>query len=101
MHQLFLFVVAEYSTPTAPLNQVVIWDYILLKPDPSNPDTPLDAYRIDLDDENWKYFLKDKALLGKDITLKFYWDEMPITSFMKMGVSDTVYTFKMPNSYTK
>ena len=38
-------------------------------------------------------------LRGVDVKLKLYYDTMPITSTMTMGVSDVVGEFKLPDDY--
>ena len=95
--QLFCFLVASYETEDHTLNQVVVWDKIV----ESSSYYPTDVKRIDIENLLIKYPLTDKgsALRGKDITLSFYWDTMPITSSMYMGVSDHNYTFTFPENY--
>ncbi len=90
--QLFVFVCAEYSTSTNPLNQVVVWDRIV---EASSPKTISETNAV------IKYSLIDQGteLRGKDVTLKVYYDTMPITSKMSMGVSDVEGVFTLPDNY--
>ncbi|GMI14404.1 hypothetical protein TrVE_jg13204 [Triparma verrucosa] len=91
--QLFVFICAEFSTPSNPLNQVVLWDKII------------EAKDVDkvIDEKNSiiKYSLISQGtdLRGVEVELKMYWDTMPITSTMSMGVGDVVGKFTLPNDY--
>ena len=73
------------------LNQVVVWDKII-------------EYRnqTKLHEKNTfvKYTLIDQAdnLRGKEISLKLYWDHMPITGRV-YTVMDSNSTFVLPKKY--
>ena len=56
LHQLFVFVVAEYETDTNPLNQVIIWDKII---------TAKKDAKLKLNNEFVKY-----ALIGQSADLR-------------------------------
>ena len=92
--QLFVFVCAEYSTPTNPLNQVVLWDKIIEAVDPKKTVHEKNAVI--------KYPLLDQRdeLRGKEVTLRLYIDEMPLTSAMAMRSSDTSSVFTLPKEYS-
>ena len=64
--QLFVFVVAEYATPTNELNQVVIWDKII--------QTKADA-KIQFTKDRAEYFLADQfnELRNVPVQLKLTW----------------------------
>ena len=92
--QLFVYVVASYSTPDTPNNQIVLWDKII-----EADDTKL------IQEKNvfCKYALVDQAdnLRGKDIQLQLMWDHMPITGLLYMGQQEpsTASTFTLPTEY--
>ena len=93
--QLFVYVVAQYSTESKVLNQVVIWDKIVEN---------IDEDKV-INEENIfvKYALVDQAdgLRGKDVSLQLMWDHMPVTGFMHMGEQpmDTTSSFTLPTEY--
>jgi signal peptidase complex subunit 3 len=70
--QIFVFVTGEYSTPTNPLNQVILWDKIIERPE----DAKLNLKKVHV-----KYGLIDQGeeLRGANVTLRLYWDHMPLT----------------------
>jgi signal peptidase complex subunit 3 len=67
-----VFVTGEYSTPTNPLNQVILWDKIIERPE----DAKLNLKKVHV-----KYGLIDQGeeLRGANVTLRLYWDHMPLT----------------------
>jgi signal peptidase complex subunit 3 len=93
--QLFVYVVASYSTESKQNNQVVIWDKILESVDPNKV----------IREENVfvKYALVDQGdeLRGKDVKLTLMWDHMPITGFLYMGEQpdETTSSFTLPSEY--
>lgn len=90
--QLFVFVVAEYATKTNPINQVVIWDEIVESKEKAH---------IRQRGKFVKYGLIDQVaeLRGKDITLKLFWEQMPLTGQVTLhSGGDKVFT--MPEQYT-
>lgn len=95
--QLFVYVVASYSTSSNPKNQVVLWDKIVEATDPD------EAKVIKEDNVFVKYALVDQAdeLRGKDVTLSLMWDHMPITGTLYMGEQDesTASSFNLPAEY--
>jgi|LauGreSBDMM110SN_4_FD.fasta_scaffold101836_1 signal peptidase complex subunit 3 len=93
LKQLFVFVVAEYESPTKPLNQVIVWDKIIESPKDAN---------IDRKGELCKYALasQEQELRNKTITLKLIWDHMPITGRLYNG-EGTAPSYKLPGQYMK
>jgi signal peptidase complex subunit 3 len=93
--QLFVFVCAEYATPSNPLNQVVLWDKIIESTDAES------LKSIHVKNVKIKYPFADQydELRGVPVTLKVYYDTMPLTAQMYMGVSDTVGEFTLPDEY--
>lgn len=93
--QLFVYVVASYSTSSKEINQIVVWDKILEAIDPKKV----------IDEENVfvKYALVDQGdeLRGKDVTLTLMWDHMPITGLLYMGQqsADQTTSFTLPTEY--
>lgn len=89
--QLFVFVVAEYTTAVNPLNQVIIWDKIVK----SKEEAHLKFYN-----EFIKYALIDQGaeLRNRTITLKLYFDHMPITGRIYVGNTSN-RTFTLPGKY--
>ncbi|CAM9158760.1 unnamed protein product, partial [Ectocarpus sp. 4 AP-2014] len=69
--QLFAFVVAEYETPTNPVNQVILWDKIV--------ESAEEAHLLQ-HDMTVKYGLIDEGagLRNTSVTLMLYWDHMPL-----------------------
>lgn len=93
IHQLFAYVVAEYASEECPYNQVVVWDQIIKS-----------SGEADLHDDNVfsKYALVDHGmgLRGTNVTLKLYWDHMPLTGslFINSG-SSARSSFVLPKKY--
>lgn len=90
-HQVFVFVVAEYTTDDDRLHQVVIWDRIL---------TSKDKLKLKETNEFVKYPLLSRGpdLRGRKIALKLMWDHMPITGSMYFEHKGN-NTFKLPSKY--
>jgi signal peptidase complex subunit 3 len=91
LKQLFVFVVAEYESTANPLNQVIIWDKIVTKPE--------DAW-IRQSNEFVKYALIDQGheLRNKTINLRLMWDHMPLTGRLYNG-DERKSSFTLPGSY--
>jgi signal peptidase complex subunit 3 len=93
--QLFVYVVASYSTPSKEINQIVVWDKIM---------EAIDVKKI-IEEENVfvKYALVDQGdeLRNKDVTLQLMWDHMPITGLLFNGRQsiDSTSTFSLPSEY--
>mmetsp|Transcript_1107 Transcript_1107/g.1524 ORF Transcript_1107/g.1524 Transcript_1107/m.1524 type:complete len:177 (-) Transcript_1107:241-771(-) len=95
--QLFVYVVASYTSDLNPKNQIVLWDKIVEA-------TDSDHQKILKQDNVFvKYALVDQAdnLRGQDVTLTLMWDHMPITGMLYMGEQDKTQTssFTLPQEY--
>ncbi|KAL5460374.1 hypothetical protein EMCRGX_G033820 [Ephydatia muelleri] len=91
--QLFVYVLAEYSTDKNPVNQVVLWDKIILRGD--------SAY-LDLSGVKTKYrFFDDgKGLKGNSIKLQVLWNVIPLAGQLPLIGSKSV-TVPFPERYLK
>ena len=89
--QLFVFVTAQYRTPTNGFNEVVIWDRVVNQTG--------DA-RLRLSAAFNKYPIIDQhtELRGAAITLALNWDVMPITGLLHQG-RRALSTVRMPPAY--
>ncbi|WOL03828.1 hypothetical protein Cni_G12548 [Canna indica] len=89
--QVFVFLAAEYATPKNSLNQISLWDHIILDKDQANFQTKV----------NSKYPLIDQGsnLRGRKVDIVLHWHVMPKTGRMvrdKLLLSD----FHLPEVYT-
>mmetsp|Transcript_12752 Transcript_12752/g.37972 ORF Transcript_12752/g.37972 Transcript_12752/m.37972 type:complete len:178 (+) Transcript_12752:199-732(+) len=77
LKQLFVFVLAEYATPSNELNQVILWDKIV--------ETEEDA-RLDERNVYVKYALIDQTNELRNTSVNYYlvWDHMPVTGRLFM-----------------
>ncbi|CAM9509838.1 unnamed protein product [Chrysoparadoxa australica] len=91
--QLFVFVVAEYASETNPVNQVILWDKIIQRPE----DAHLKNKNVFI-----KYGLIDQGqeLRNNSVTLKMYWDHMPLTGRLFVD-SDSKEPFVLPGEYKR
>ncbi|KAJ1974863.1 Signal peptidase complex subunit [Dimargaris verticillata] len=88
--QVFLMAVAEYATPTHPVNQVVLWDSIIQSPE--DAEFKLKKYRN-------KYQFKDftEKFGTKTANLTVYWDVTPYVGFLQTTrLGQTSQTFTIP-----
>ncbi len=92
--QLFVFVVASYSTDTNPKNEVVLWDKIVEAVHPNDMVIKEDNIIV-------KYALVDQGaeLRGKEVELKLMWDHMPLTGGLFMAESTNSSKFTLPEEY--
>ncbi|NXH18148.1 SPCS3 peptidase, partial [Bucco capensis] len=91
--QLFLFLTAEYSTKNNALNQVVLWDKIMLRGD--NP-------RLFLKDMKTKYYFFDdgNGLKGnKNITLTLSWNVVPNAGILPLVTGSGHVSVPFPDVY--
>jgi signal peptidase complex subunit 3 len=95
--QLFVYVVATYSTSTNPKNQVVLWDRIIENTDGR------DVKVLNENNVFVKYGLVDQGaeLRGKEVELSLMWDHMPLTGALWQGgqVEGTASKFILPSEY--
>ncbi|XP_065490567.1 signal peptidase complex subunit 3 [Caloenas nicobarica] len=91
--QLFLYLTAEYSTRKNALNQVVLWDKIMLRGD--NP-------RLFLKDMKTKYFFFDdgNGLKGnRNITLTLSWNVVPNAGILPLVTGSGHVSVPFPDTY--
>eukprot|EP00640_Fibrocapsa_japonica_P006167 CAMPEP_0113937606 /NCGR_PEP_ID=MMETSP1339-20121228/4194_1 /TAXON_ID=94617 /ORGANISM="Fibrocapsa japonica" /LENGTH=124 /DNA_ID=CAMNT_0000940441 /DNA_START=241 /DNA_END=615 /DNA_ORIENTATION=+ /assembly_acc=CAM_ASM_000762 len=95
--QLFVFVVAEYATKTNPFNQVILWDKIVQSPEEARIKEPKVFVKYALIDQG-------PELRSNNVTLKLYWDHMPLTGrlYMHDSIGDAkANEFQLPDEYFK
>ncbi|KAG0033436.1 hypothetical protein BGZ82_006098 [Podila clonocystis] len=94
--QLFVYAVAEYSTPTHPQNQIVLWDSIIKR----KSDAVIHKKGI-----NNKYSLIDVNKKWTDINanVSLHWNIVPYVGFMTYGHSKASesYAFPLPSGIQK
>ncbi|VDO20838.1 unnamed protein product [Brugia timori] len=91
--EIFLFLVAEYSTPKAPLNQIVLWDKILRRGDWST---------IHEESITPKYYFMDDGtnlLNHKNVTLVLRWNVVPNAGYLAIAQGEGQYRVEFPSSY--
>jgi len=77
--QLFVYVLARWQTPTHPMNEGVVWDFIVQSAD--------QGARFRFEGLPGKYPLVDngRALRGANVTLEFHWNVMPYSGVLLVG----------------
>lgn len=91
--QLFLYLVAEYSSPANELNQVVLWDKIVLRGE--NP-------VFDIKHSYTKYYFWDDGhgLKGNpNVTLSLHWNVIPNAGLMPHIRASGLHSFSFPSQY--
>ncbi|EUB63593.1 Signal peptidase complex subunit 3 [Echinococcus granulosus] len=91
--QLFIFLAAEYKTPSNSVNQVALWDKIIRRGE---------SYDIEYKSMKGKYpFWDDGSGLrnNENITLKFYWNIIPNAGMMPLKSSGSQVVFSFPPTY--
>eukprot|EP00112_Aurelia_sp_Birch-Aquarium-sp1_P008037 Seg1880.1 transcript_id=Seg1880.1/GoldUCD/mRNA.D3Y31 product="Signal peptidase complex subunit 3" protein_id=Seg1880.1/GoldUCD/D3Y31 len=93
--QLFLYITAEYKTENNEINQVILWDKIILRGEKAV---------LDLANMNTKYYFFDDGIGGlrsnKNISLTFSWNTIPNAGLLPRYTSKHVHQFAFPDSYT-
>ncbi|KAE8747975.1 hypothetical protein FOCC_FOCC005366 [Frankliniella occidentalis] len=92
--QLFLYVTAEYQTPSNEFNQVVLWDKIILRGENAV---------IDLKNIHAKYYFWDdgNGLRGhKNVTLTLSWNIIPNAGLLPNVGAIGSHSFSFPPEYT-
>ncbi|KAK6745780.1 hypothetical protein RB195_012100 [Necator americanus] len=92
--QLFVYLVAEYETPENPMNQVVLWDKIVLR-----------SERVVLDERRLQskyYFLDDGTHLlnHPNVTLVLRYNVVPNAGYLRLGQAEGQAIVKFPATYT-
>lgn len=92
INHMYVYVVAEYESPTHPRNEVVVWDAIVSHRNQSV---------IHRKGQYNKYSLKDHGygLRGAEVTLKFKYNILPYMGPLFYGESGQT-TFTVPSNYT-
>jgi len=91
--QLFLYMTAEYKTRNNVLNQVVLWDLIIQRGEPS---------KIKLKNQHTKYYFWDdgNGLLGNDnVTLTLSMNIIPNAGLLPITAIPSIHTFAFPTDY--
>ncbi|KAJ2950426.1 hypothetical protein O0L34_g8668 [Tuta absoluta] len=93
--QLFLYLTAEYTTANNELNQVVLWDKIILRGENA---------LLDFKNMNTKYYFWDdgNGLKGHDnVTLTLSWNIIPNAGLLPNIGALGQHSFKFPVEYTQ
>jgi signal peptidase complex subunit 3 len=93
--QLFIYLTANYRTPTNVLNQVVLWDYVLNRGEKG---------QLRLKNQHPEYYLWDDGfgLKGNDnVTLTLSMNIIPNAGFLQVAISPVTHTFSFPDLYIK
>ena len=91
--QIFVFLVAEYESPSNRRNEVVVWDHVA--------QTPRDAVVAAQAQYN-KYSLLDQfaELRGRAVTFKLKWDTMPMSGSLHLAdVPRGSFELRLPPKY--
>ncbi|XP_066968270.1 signal peptidase complex subunit 3 [Macrobrachium rosenbergii] len=93
--ELFLYLTAEYETQNNKINQVVLWDKIILRGE--NP-------QVDLKNQHLKYYFWDdgNGLLGhRNVSLYLSWNIIPIAGTLPLWSGQGSYKLAFPSDYTQ
>ncbi|KAI8440438.1 hypothetical protein MSG28_001743 [Choristoneura fumiferana] len=93
--QLFLYLTAEYITPNNELNQIVLWDKIILRGENAV---------LDFKNMNTKYYFWDdgKGLKGhNNVTLTLSWNIIPNAGLLPNIMALGYHSFRFPTEYTQ
>ncbi|XP_026747384.1 signal peptidase complex subunit 3 [Trichoplusia ni] len=93
--QLFLYLTAEYISPNNELNQVVLWDKIILRGENA---------LLDFKNMNTKYYFWDdgNGLKGhNNVTLTLSWNIIPNAGLLPNIQAIGQHSFKFPTDYTQ
>ncbi|XP_051168875.1 signal peptidase complex subunit 3 [Leptopilina boulardi] len=93
--QLFLYLTAEYSTEANAVNQVVLWDKIILRGEETN---------INMKKMNMKYYFWDdgNGLRGnKNVTLSLTYNIIPNSGLLPFVTATGSHKLLFPSEYTK
>jgi len=92
--QLFLYLTAEYETPNNKLNQVVLWDKIILRGENA---------LLDYRSMNTKYYFWDDGnglVNHKIITMTLPWNIISNAGNLPRIMSNGMHSFLFPEQYT-
>lgn len=91
--QLFLYLTAEYETGNNKINQVVLWDKIILRGENAN---------LQLKDLHSKYYFWDDGnglLSNPNVTLTLSWNVIPNAGTLQRIRGSGSHAFKFPDAY--
>ncbi|VDM99657.1 unnamed protein product [Thelazia callipaeda] len=91
--QVFLYLVAEYSTSTAPVNQVVLWDKIIRRGEWST---------VHEEGVTPKYYFMDDGtnlLNHKNVTLVLRWNVVPNAGYLALAQGEGQQRIEFPSKY--
>ncbi|KAL6487723.1 hypothetical protein MHYP_G00043490 [Metynnis hypsauchen] len=91
--QLFLYLSAEYSTKSNVLNQVVLWDKIVMRGD---------STKLNLKDMKSKYYFFDDGnglRANKNITLTLSWNVVPNAGILPLVMGSGHVSLPFPDTY--
>ncbi|GLV35185.1 Spase 22/23-subunit [Carabus blaptoides fortunei] len=92
--QLFMYLTAEYKSPNNELNQVVLWDKIILRGENAI---------LDFKNMNTKYYFWDDGnglRANNNVTLTLSWNIIPNAGLLPNIPAFGSHTFKFPSEYT-
>ncbi|KAL4001879.1 Signal peptidase subunit family protein [Acanthocheilonema viteae] len=91
--EIFMFLVAEYSTPKTPLNQIVLWDKVLRRGEWS---------KVHEENITPKYYFMDDGmnlLNHKNVTLVLRWNVVPNVGYLATAQGEGQYRVEFPSNY--
>jgi len=90
---IFLYLVSEYTNQDNKVNQVVLWDKIVMR-----GDNPI----VDLKNMRTKYFFFDDGnhLRGENVTLTLHWNVVPNAGLLPNTAGGNVVSQVLPAEYT-
>lgn len=92
--ELFLYLTAHYTTKDNVKNQVVLWDHIMRRGDPT---------KLELRNQNTKYYFFDDGfgLKGNpNITLTLTMNVIPNAGVLATATPQTLHQFAFPSTYS-
>lgn len=94
LKQLFIYLLAEYETPSNKLNQVVLWDKIIMR----GEDAVLNLRKM----HTHYYFFDDgHGLKGnQNITLTLRWNLVPNAGYLGLVTGSGSHKFTFPDKYS-
>ena len=95
VNQLYVYVVATYSTSKAEKNEVVVYDKIIKN---------FDEFKLNLKNVKSKYVLRDEfkgTLAGKKVTLVLRYQVMPIFGLLRLKEVPMHGSFTVPAEYNR
>ena len=93
MKALYIYLTAEYQTETNVLNEMVLWDKIILNGEKMD---------LDLKSAKTKYYFRadGRGLLDhQNVTLVLNWNVMPNMGDLKWVAARQQHSFPLPNEY--